>query len=121
MAIGVVMAIALMFTSQVAKGTAPAPYKVICHHTPGNDVTLSFQNQQSYEGHLGTPHNDQTYDTDGACPEPTPEVSAQPTVEPTPEENGKGDGPTGPEDTNPDRINGPNASDGGGIGGGSGQ
>lgn len=49
----------------------PTPYKVICHHTPGNEVTLSFQNVQSYNGHLGTPHSGSTYDTDGACPSPT--------------------------------------------------
>jgi len=39
----------------------------ICHHNPGNEVTLTFQNQQSYEGHLGTPHSGSTYDTPGPC------------------------------------------------------
>ena len=50
--------------------------KTICHHTPGNEVTLTFHNAQSYNGHLGTPHNDQTYDTDGPCEDsqPTEEI-----------------------------------------------
>jgi hypothetical protein len=58
------------------------PYKIICHHTPGNNVTLEFQNLQSYEGHLGTPHNDQTFDTDGPCVQtsPTNSVSTTPTI-----------------------------------------
>jgi len=58
-------------------------YKTICHHNPGNDVTLSFNNEQSYSGHLGTPHNDQVYDTDGPCVEVTPTVTVTPTVSPT--------------------------------------
>lgn len=59
-------------------------YKTICHHTPGNNVTLSFNNLQSYLGHLGTPHNQQTYDTNGACQQPTPTpTGVEPTVTPT--------------------------------------
>ncbi len=45
----------------------PPPYKTICHHTPGNNVTLDFANVQSYNGHLGTPHSGSTFDTDGPC------------------------------------------------------
>lgn len=65
--------IALVFSLNTfrAEATQPAPYKVICHHNPSQDVTLSFQNEQSYNGHLGTPHSDTVYDTDGACVEPT--------------------------------------------------
>lgn len=44
----------------------------ICHHNPGNQVTLTFENQQSYFGHLGNPHNWRTYDTFGACTSSTP-------------------------------------------------
>ncbi len=72
----------LWFLTRPAAATAPEPYKVICHHNPAQDVTLSFQNVQSYTGHLGTPHSGSTYDTDGACPEVTPSVS--PTASPTP-------------------------------------
>lgn len=59
-------------------------YKTICHHTPANEVTLNFANEQSYNGHLGTPHNDQTFDTNGACVTVTPTVSPEPTDEVTP-------------------------------------
>lgn len=61
------------------------PYKVICHHNPGNDVTLSFQNEQSYSGHLNQPHNDSTYDSDGPCatPSPTASPTSTPTASPT--------------------------------------
>ncbi|QHO63425.1 DUF11 domain-containing protein [Candidatus Chazhemtobacterium aquaticus] len=50
--------------------------KTICHHNPGNEVTLTFHNAQSYSGHLGTPHNDKVYDTDGPCDDsqPTEEI-----------------------------------------------
>ncbi len=43
------------------------PYEIICHHNPAQNITHEFANEQSYNGHLGTPHNGQTYDTDGAC------------------------------------------------------
>jgi hypothetical protein len=58
------------------------PYKIICHHTPGNNVTIEFQNIQAYTGHLGTPHNDQTFDTDGPCVQTTPSntISLTPTL-----------------------------------------
>lgn len=42
---------------------------VICHHNPAQSITLEFQNEQAYLGHLGNPHNDQVYDTEGACEE----------------------------------------------------
>lgn len=68
--------------------------KTICHHTPANDVTLTFQNQQSYNGHLGQPHNNSTYDTNGACeqaspspsvsPSPSASASASPSASPSP-------------------------------------
>jgi len=69
----------------VAHAVKPVPYKVICHHNSGNTVTLSFVNEQSYNGHLGTPHNDQVFDTDGACAEVTPTIdpSVTPTVDPS--------------------------------------
>lgn len=59
--------------------------KTICHHTPGNNVTHTFQNWQSYSGHLGQSHSRSTYDTDGACPtaSPTASPTATPTVTPT--------------------------------------
>jgi len=63
---------------------APPPYKIICHHTPSNEVTHEFANQQAYEGHLGTPHNQETYDTDGPCqggsPTATPTATATATA-----------------------------------------
>lgn len=70
--------------------TQSESYKTICHHNPANNITLSFQNQQSYNGHLGTPHSDQVYDTEGECEEeveltPTPCIRISPTVTPTPE------------------------------------
>ena len=63
-------------------------YKTICHHTPGNQVTLNFANVQSYTGHLGTPHSGSTFDTDGVCQEPsvTPVLSVSPTISPCDEE-----------------------------------
>lgn len=59
--------------------------KTICHHNPSHGVTLTFENWQSYSGHLGQPHNGQTYDTDGPCPtaSPTASPSATPTCTPT--------------------------------------
>src|SRR4051794_33139805 len=55
----------------------------ICHHTPGNDVTLTFHTPQAYLGHLGTPHSGQTYDSVGACNEPEVTPTASPSVTPT--------------------------------------
>jgi hypothetical protein len=60
------------------------PYITICHHNPSQNVTLSFQNVQSYLGHLGTPHNLQVYDTLGDCNNPTPTLSPTQTVTPSP-------------------------------------
>lgn len=77
--LGVVLLLFWVASSVFATQT---PYKVICHHNPSQNVTLSFQNEQSYQGHLGTPHNDGVYDTDGACEEPT----LTPTCTPTPGE-----------------------------------
>ena len=67
------------FALNVNKAEATVFPISICHHTPSNEVTHTFQNLQSYLGHLGTPHSGSTYDTQGACAEPT----ATPT--PTPE------------------------------------
>lgn len=65
------------------KASAHQEYsKTICHHTPGNNVTLTFHTPQAYQGHLGQPHSGQTYDTNGACEEVTP--TPTPTVTPTP-------------------------------------
>ncbi len=59
----------------------------ICHHTPANEVTHTFNNLQSYLGHLGTPHSGQTYDTGGVCgggtPPPPPSPSSSPTPSPS--------------------------------------
>lgn len=52
----------------------------VCHHTPGNNVTLTFQNWPSYSGHLGQPHNGSTFDSIGACASPTPTATPRPTV-----------------------------------------
>lgn len=85
--VGVILAVAalylLFFNRNVFAINTPA--FTVCHHTPGNQVTLNFQNIQSYLGHLGTPHSGQTYDTPGACvdPTPTPTPSPTPTVTPT--------------------------------------
>lgn len=56
----------------------------VCHHTPGNNVTLTFNTIQAYLGHLGTPHSGQTYDTYTACPSPSPTPSATPSSTPSP-------------------------------------
>ena len=55
----------------------------ICHHTPANTVTHTFQNLQSYLGHLGTPHSGSTFDTSGACPTPAPSSTPVPSVSPS--------------------------------------
>lgn len=83
----IVLALGTVGSPSVVLANPPAPYKVICHHNPSNTETLTFQTQQAYEGHLGTPHNDGVYDSDGACaesttPTPTPVVTVTPT--PTP-------------------------------------
>lgn len=79
----------------VSSSYAHGLHFVLCHHTPGNEVTLTFHTIQGYVGHLGTPHSGSTYDTPGPCeeeePSPTPSVSPSPTpsvspsVEPSPE------------------------------------
>ncbi len=76
--------VAMLFLANVGtvQAAPPAPFIVICHHTPANDVTLSFQNQQSYDGHLGTPHSGSTYDTIGAC-SVAPTATLVPTLTPT--------------------------------------
>lgn len=56
-------------------------YKTICHHNPAQAVTINFANEQSYQGHLGKPHNDQTYDTDGPCPESPAENGSRVEIE----------------------------------------
>lgn len=71
-----------LFFVAFTQAVKPEPYKVICHHNPGNEVTLEFANEQAYEGHLGTPHSDTVFDTDGECVEPTGEVTGEPTVTP---------------------------------------
>ncbi len=43
---------------------------------------------QSYNGHLGTPHNNETYDTNGACVQPSPTPTVAPTTTPTPTPSG---------------------------------
>lgn len=78
--LGTIILVAFFVVGKVF-ATAPAPYKVICHTNPAQSVTLSFQNVQSYNGHLGTPHNTETFDTDGEC---LVEVTPTPTDEPTP-------------------------------------
>lgn len=64
-----IITVLLFSLSFVQKSIAeePTPYKTICHHTPANLVTHNFMNEQSYLGHLGTPHSSETFDTDGAC------------------------------------------------------
>lgn len=80
-------AILVVYYFYVAKvgAVAPTPYKIICHHNAAQDVTLQFANANAYSGHLGTPHNDQTFDTDGECVNvsPTVEPTIEPTVEPS--------------------------------------
>jgi len=84
---GLTFTLFLMLSATPAFAVAPAPYKVICHHTPAQDVTLSFLNEQSYNGHLGTPHSGEVHDTDGECEEATVTPTIEPTItsEPTPE------------------------------------
>ena len=69
--ISIILGIMFLVLAIRAYAVAPPPYKIICHNTPANQVTLSFQNEQSYSGHLGQPHSGSTFDTDGACVEPT--------------------------------------------------
>lgn len=58
----------------------------LCHHAPGNNTNHTF-NLRSCLGHLGTPHNNQTYDEVGLCPlptsTPTPTMTTTPTPTPT--------------------------------------
>lgn len=53
--------------------------------------------------------------------QPTPTVEPSPVASATATPDTKGDGPTGPTNTEPDRINHPTASNGAGIGGSSGR
>lgn len=88
------LVLGLLYLVYISKafGVQPEPYKIICHHNPSNDVTLSFLNEQAYTGHLGTPHNTQVYDTDGPCSDVsivptegiTPTDGVTPTSEATP-------------------------------------
>lgn len=77
--LGVIILYWLIFVRPTSVG-ATNFNATICHHTPGNNVTLNFNNLQSYLGHLGQPHSGQTFDTNGPCPTPSP----SPTVAPTP-------------------------------------
>lgn len=83
---GVIIGLALLVVAWLVfgfKASATQVYsKTICHHTPGNQVTLTFHTIQAYFGHLGQPHSGQTFDTNGACQEVTP--TPTPTVTPTP-------------------------------------
>lgn len=54
----------------------------LCHHTPGNEVTLNFNNLQSYQNHTGEPHSGSTYDTEGACASPSPSITPSPSINP---------------------------------------
>jgi hypothetical protein len=72
-------AFAFLLVTQNAGATYSVFPKTICHHSPGQDTEHTFQNAQSYQGHLGTPHNNETFDTDGKCVTPTETVSLTPT------------------------------------------
>lgn len=67
-------------TDQVNAFQPPPFTKTICHHNPSQSVTLTFNTIQAWLGHLGTPHNRETYDRDGACPTPTPTPTPTPPV-----------------------------------------
>lgn len=54
----------------------------ICHINPSQAVQHDYNNYSSCTNHLGTPHNDQTYDVGGVCP-PPPTVTLTPTQTPT--------------------------------------
>ncbi len=81
----ILIAVAILGVSfYVVTKPADATFSItICHHNPGNAVTHTFNNLQSYLGHLGTPHNGSTYDTQGACPTSSPTPSASPTASPS--------------------------------------
>jgi hypothetical protein len=59
----------------------------LCHINPSQAVQHNFNNENSCDNHLGTPHNQSTYDVAGLCPTvtPTPTPTATPTPTPTPE------------------------------------
>lgn len=57
----------------------------LCHHNPSHNQTLTFNNLQSCNNHVGTPHNNSTYDSYGACSQPTATPTNTPTVTPTKE------------------------------------
>lgn len=80
-----IIACSLVFQPWVNKVEATNQFNItLCHHTPGNKVTLNFNNLGSYLGHLGQPHSGQTYDTAGACPSPSPSPSPTPSPSATP-------------------------------------
>jgi hypothetical protein len=81
----VIIGIVLILFVFVAKTTFAAQQfsKTICHHTPGNAVTLTFNTVQAYAGHLGQPHSVSTFDTNGACSTSTPTPTLLPTTTPT--------------------------------------
>ncbi len=78
-----ILGVFYLFYTAYAGAVKPEIFATICHHNPGNNVTLEFVNEQSYTGHLGTPHSDTVFDTEGACVEPTVEPTEE--VTPTPE------------------------------------
>lgn len=83
--IGMAAAVSFWMITNPNRANASQIYlKTICHHTPGNQVTLTFHQPQSYAGHLGTPHSGQTYDTNGTCTTPSPSPTASPTATPKP-------------------------------------
>jgi hypothetical protein len=55
----------------------------LCHVNPSHAQNLSFNNLSSCENHLGTPHNNSTYDLRGLCPIPSPTPTATPNPTPT--------------------------------------
>ena len=71
---------AFLLRPEPAEATFEINVPVICHHTPGNEVTKRFSSWRAYLGHIGQPHSGRTYDTQGECPAPTP----TPTPEPEP-------------------------------------
>jgi len=56
----------LLFNRSLDTSVEASGY-VLCHHNPAQSITLEFENQQAYDGHLGLPHNQQVYDTEGGC------------------------------------------------------
>lgn len=54
--------------------------KTICHYTPGNSVSITFNNWTSYSNHLGQAHSKSTFDVDGACASATPSATPRATI-----------------------------------------